>query len=150
MKGARMTMQELKASKVAELNKQLLEDLQKPIKKKQQQQLPGQPCMQVQWMWGQLGWWSLTTGIPVLQEYKFHPERRWRFDFALPNKMVAIEYEGINSEKSRHTTLSGYTGDVEKYNAAQALGWKVIRFTAKNYKTVLTELKKHYENETRI
>jgi very-short-patch-repair endonuclease len=146
MKGARMTIAELKQTAAASLNKEVIEDLHKPDKKKKDKQLPGQPCMQVQWMWGQLGWWSLTNGIPVFQEHKFHPKRKWRFDFALPNQKIGIEYEGINSNKSRHTTLIGFTGDTEKYNAAQSLGWKVIRFTAKNYKKVLTELNNNIMN----
>jgi len=50
---------------------------------------------------------------------------------AIPALKVAVEYEGIYG-KSRHTTMSGYTGDCEKYNEAQILGWRVLRFTAKN------------------
>lgn len=60
--------------------------------------------------------------------------RMFRFDFAIVDKMIAIEYEGINGGKSRHTTLTGYTKDTEKYNLAQQLGWKVYRYTALNYK----------------
>ncbi len=68
-------------------------------------------------------------GEPVC-EYKFHPKRRWRFDFAYPEHMVAIEVEGlVYKGKSRHTTVSGYKGDIEKYNEAAILGWKVIRFS---------------------
>lgn len=145
MKSARMTITELKKTAAASLNKEVIEDLQKPENKKKDKQLPGQPCIQVQWMWGQLGWWSLTSGIPVMKEHFFHPERKWRFDFALPDQKIGIEYEGINSNKSRHTTLVGFTGDTEKYNAAQALGWKVIRFTAKNYKKVLSEVEKQIQ-----
>jgi len=63
-------------------------------------------------------------------EYKFHPTRKWRFDYAFKNKMVAVEYEGIYSAKSRHTSLSGFTKDCEKYSEAAILGWKVIRVTA--------------------
>lgn len=137
-----MTLAQLEQTAVASLNKDAIEDLHKPEKKDKGKQLPGVSCMQVQWMWGQLGWWSLSTGIPVVKEHFFAKPRKWRFDFALPNQKIGIEYEGINSQKSRHTTLVGFTGDTEKYNAAQALGWKVIRFTAKNYKKVLSELKK--------
>ena len=74
------------------------------------------------------------------KELKFHPERKWRFDFAIPEMKVAIEYEGLMSEKSRHTTISGFTNDSEKYNAAQALGWKVLRYTALNYKNLSNDL----------
>lgn len=65
-------------------------------------------------------------------EYKFHPTRKWRFDYAVRTKMIAFEYEGIFSKKSRHTSLKGFSGDCEKYNEAQLLGWKVFRFTAKS------------------
>ncbi|HJT73949.1 MAG TPA: hypothetical protein VJ720_08025 [Chitinophaga sp.] len=136
-----MTIADLQRSKVAHLNQKVFEEIRKPGKKKSKQ-LPNQMCEQAQWMWGQLSWWALDTGIPVVKEHRFHPDRKWRFDFAIPDKMIAIEYEGLNSDKSGHTTLSGYTKDTEKYNAAQALGWKVIRFTVKNYRTVLKELEK--------
>lgn len=63
-------------------------------------------------------------------EYKFHPERKWRFDYAYPKKKIAFEYEGLFSRKSRHTTKSGYTEDCRKYNAAIAMGWKIFRITA--------------------
>lgn len=139
-----MTIQDLKASKVAVINQYAIQEAMKPAKKKGPQ-LPGQSAPQVMWMWGQLVGWSLATGIFVKKEHKFHDKRLWRFDFALPDKMIAIEYEGLNSEKSGHTTLNGYTKDTEKYNEAQALGWKVLRFTVKNYKTVLKELGKMIE-----
>ena len=58
------------------------------------------------------------------------PFRLWRFDFAWPDVKVAIEYEGLMSAKSRHTTVSGFSDDCEKYNAAAQLGWAVYRFTA--------------------
>jgi very-short-patch-repair endonuclease len=145
MKAARITLAELRASKVACLNDHVFQELKKPEKRKAVQ-LPGQMCQQAQWMWGQLVAWSLSTSIPVTKEHRFHPERKWRFDFAVPDKMIAIEYEGLNSEKSGHTTLSGYTKDTDKYNAAQSLGWRVIRFTVKNYRTVLTELQKQINN----
>lgn len=78
--------------------------------------------------------------IELTIEHRFDQERKWRFDWAIKKQMVAVEYEGLNSEKSRHTTKKGFTGDTEKYNRAQALGWKVIRVTALNYKTLLKTL----------
>lgn len=64
----------------------------------------------------------------------------WRFDWAFPEQKIAVEYEGIVTSKSRHTTLKGYTGDCEKYNSAMKLGWKVFRYTALNYKDVTKDL----------
>lgn len=136
MNGARMTIQELMASKVAGINKDTLNELQWGKDKRE-------PAPQVVWIWNELVPWALKKGIPVVQEHRFHPERKWRFDFALPENKVAIEYEGLFSEKSGHTTIGGYTKDVEKYNEAQALGWRVIRFTAKDYKKVIETLEKH-------
>lgn len=73
-------------------------------------------------------------GIAFVDEYRFHDTRRWLFDIALPEYKIAIEYEGITGGKSRHTTVTGYTGDCDKYNEGQMLGWIILRFTAKNVK----------------
>lgn len=146
MRKASIPISELKKTACASLNQHVFEEIKKPAKKNAVQ-LPGQMCEQAQWMWGQLAWWSLDRKIEVVKEHKFHPERKWRFDFALIEKKIGIEYDGLQSTKSRHTTLVGFTGDTEKMNAAQALGWKVIRFTVKNYKNVLKELEKQISNE---
>lgn len=86
-------------------------------------------------------------GIPYVEEYEFALEagRKFRFDVAFPEHKIAIEYEGIYSGKSRHTTASGYTEDTEKYNLAQELGWIVLRFTAKNYEAAATRVRKIIE-----
>jgi len=68
-------------------------------------------------------------GIKFEEEYKFHPTRRWRFDFAIPEKKIAIEAEGGVWSGGRHTTGSGFTKDLEKYGEALILGWKVLRCT---------------------
>jgi len=62
-------------------------------------------------------------------EYRFHPQRRWRFDFAWPARKVACELEGGSWTKGRHTRGSGFAKDCEKYNAAAVRGWLVLRFT---------------------
>jgi very-short-patch-repair endonuclease len=73
------------------------------------------------------------AGYKFEREFKFHPVRKWRFDFALPNQKVAVEFEGgIFLPKARHTSMMGYAGDVEKYREAVLLGWKVLRYTAKD------------------
>jgi len=81
------------------------------------------------------------ANIPYSTEYRFHEVRKFRFDIALPLLKIGIEYEGLVSDKSRHTTLSGYTRDATKYNLAQLEGWKVYRYTAKNYKDFENDLK---------
>ena len=76
---------------------------------------------------------ALRTEWPCVDwvaEHKFHPERKWRFDFAAPKPMLAIEIEGgVFLDKSRHTTATGFIADCHKYNAATSLGWSVIRIT---------------------
>lgn len=82
------------------------------------------------------------AGLEYTTEYKFHPTRKWRFDFAIVEKRVAVEFEGLVSAKSRHTTLTGYTNDCSKYNAAALLGWKVLRYTALSSESqILDDLK---------
>lgn len=66
-------------------------------------------------------------------EHRFDQERRYRFDWAIPSLMLAIEYEGLFSEKSGHTTIKGYSKDIKKYNLATLQGWKILRYTALNY-----------------
>ena len=81
------------------------------------------------------------SGLNYESEFMFSSERKFRFDWAVPQILVAIEYEGIFSEKSGHTTLSGYKKDVEKYNLATKLGWKILRYTADNYLDFENDLK---------
>lgn len=73
-------------------------------------------------------------------EHKFSPDRQWRFDIALLDMRVAIEYEGLYSKKSRHTTISGFTADTLKYNAATVQGWKVLRYTTTTYLNLKKDL----------
>jgi very-short-patch-repair endonuclease len=64
---------------------------------------------------------------PPSPEYRFHPTRRWRFDFAWPEHKLALEIEGGHWAGGRHNTGSGFVGDMEKYNTATFLGWRIIR-----------------------
>lgn len=65
---------------------------------------------------------------PVL-EYRFHPTRRWRFDLAWPDHMLAAEIDGGVWTRGRHTRGVGYQRDCTKLNEAVLLGWRVLRFT---------------------
>lgn len=60
-------------------------------------------------------------------EHRFHPIRRWRFDFAFPAAKVAVEVDGgqWTARGGRHATDS----DREKLNQAAAMGWRVLRFS---------------------
>lgn len=64
------------------------------------------------------------------REFVFAPPRRFRADFAFPQKSLLVEVEGgIWMKKSRHTGAKGYQADMEKYNLAAKLGYTVLRFT---------------------
>lgn len=68
---------------------------------------------------------------PVLEHRFAAPRRQWRMDFAWPAHHVALEVEGGLWKKGggRHNRASGFLKDLEKYNAAAALGWYVFRCT---------------------
>jgi hypothetical protein len=73
------------------------------------------------------------AGLPrPVPEFRFAPPRRWRFDwvFLSPDGGgVALEIEGGVWTKGRHTRPAGFIKDIEKYNAAAILGYRVIRST---------------------
>ena len=89
---------------------------------------------------------ALLPVVPV-REHRFHPTRKWRFDFAFPDHKLAVEIEGGIWANGRHTRGSGFKADMEKYNEAALLGWKVLRFdgdavrTGTAINTVLQALK---------
>ncbi|MCD8312685.1 MAG: endonuclease domain-containing protein [Bacteroidales bacterium] len=75
---------------------------------------------------------SAELGVTVVKEYRFHPKRMWRFDYAIPEYRVAIEIDGGVWTQGRHTRPKGYLGDLDKFNAAASMGWVVLKFTPAN------------------
>lgn len=63
------------------------------------------------------------------EEYRFHPVRGWRFDYAFLDRKIGVEIEGGVWSGGRHTRGSGFLGDMEKYNEAGKMGWRIFRFT---------------------
>jgi len=68
-------------------------------------------------------------GIAFVREYHFHPTRQWRFDFAFPEHMLAVEVDGNIWNQGRHTRGKGWEQDAEKLSEAAILGWYVMRFS---------------------
>ena len=62
-------------------------------------------------------------------ELRFHPVRRWRFDFAWIPEKVALEVDGGTWTGGRHIRGTGYENDCIKLDEAAILGWTVIRAT---------------------
>lgn len=73
---------------------------------------------------------ALKLPEPDEREYRFHPKRKFRFDFAYVDEMIAFEIDGGTWSSGRHVRGSGYENDVEKCNLAISMGWKVYRFTS--------------------
>lgn len=78
---------------------------------------------------GQIRLIILALGLPAPEpEHRFHPVRRWRFDYAWPDHHIALEYDGGTwAGKPGHTYGKGHERDCEKINEAQLLGWQVFR-----------------------
>jgi hypothetical protein len=57
------------------------------------------------------------VGLKPEREYKFHPTRKWRVDFAFPALKIGVEVEGGIWIAGRHSGDRGLK-DTEKYNAA--------------------------------
>jgi very-short-patch-repair endonuclease len=72
------------------------------------------------------------------REYRFHPTRKWPFDFAWPAIKLAVEIQG-GGQRGRHASITGMTNDCDKFNAAISLGWRVLKFTAKHKPEAIAE-----------
>ena len=64
-------------------------------------------------------------GLTPEREYIFAYPRKWRIDFAWPDKKLAVEIES-----SVHRIKGRFSRDMDKYNALQKAGWKLLRYTA--------------------
>ena len=81
-------------------------------------------------------------GLVVVKELEFCAGRRWRFDYAIPEYKIALEVEGgafkkrryydgdgelVTTIGGRHNSAKGFLADMEKYNTATVLGWRLLR-----------------------
>lgn len=68
------------------------------------------------------------AGIPApVPEYKFHPVRKWRMDWAWIDQKVFLEIDGGIWSGGRHTRPGAMLKTWEKENAAATQGWRVLR-----------------------
>ena len=68
-------------------------------------------------------------------ELLFHPKRKWRFDYAWPTRMIALEVHGGIHSGGRHTRGRGFVEDRAKMNEATLLGWTVLEVTQEHIKS---------------
>jgi very-short-patch-repair endonuclease len=71
-------------------------------------------------------------GLKFVPEFRFHNQRKWRFDYLLVDDAgcrFAVEIEGGIHSRGRHTRGVGFEKDLEKYREAAVRGWYVLRFS---------------------
>jgi very-short-patch-repair endonuclease len=73
--------------------------------------------------------WQRQGGPELVEEYQFHPTRRWRADFAHLESKTLIEIEG-GAFGGRHTRGKGFVEDLDKYASAWLHGYTVLRIGA--------------------
>lgn len=66
-------------------------------------------------------------GFEVTEEVRFHPVRRFRFDYAIEALKLGIEIDGGLWIKGGHSTPKGILSDREKDAEALGIGWRVLR-----------------------
>jgi very-short-patch-repair endonuclease len=69
-----------------------------------------------------------------VREYRFG-DRKFRFDFAWPVQMLALEVDGGTWSGGRHTRGEGFERDCEKQAVAVIAGWRVLRATAQQVRS---------------
>lgn len=75
-------------------------------------------------------WLEFVSPHPVVAEYGFLPDRKFRADWAIPELKLLFEYDGINAKA--HASANGVFRDSEKGNLAQLAGWMFLRVNARS------------------
>ena len=151
MSNRRFTIQDVKNSAAGKNPKNAQIGVISAQKTPQQEQLGTllkKESKEKEWLQWNIGYWCNERGLELVQEHRFDEERRFRFDWFIPALFTGIEFDGLMSEKSRHTTLTGFSNDCTKTNLAQKKGLKVLRYTILTYKDVLRDLTEIHYNKT--
>ena len=74
-------------------------------------------------------YWRSLGGPDLEREFRFHPTRKWRADFAHAESRVLIEIEGgiYIDGGGRNNRAAGFVADLEKYLEAALDDWRVVR-----------------------
>lgn len=86
----------------------------------------------------------VAAGLPrPHSEHQFHAVRRWQFDYAFPESKIAVEVEGgiWRNGGGAHSHPLNIERDIEKYNAAAMLGWRVLRYAPENLGNAVHDLR---------
>ncbi len=92
-------------------------------------------------------------GLPQPEpEYRFHPTRKWRMDFAFPEHKLGLEVDGgiFMRGGGRHTRGAGWLKDAEKLNTGFEIqflnGPSILPRNAKDRAAIMRSI----EQNTRI
>ena len=102
-----------KASKKTKIPKALKKSAKVPAKRSH---------LEVRW----IREWERQGGPELVEEFMFHPTRKWRADFAHLESKLLIEIEG-GAYGGRHTRGKGFVEDLDKYASAWLHGYTVLR-----------------------
>lgn len=80
--------------------------------------------------------------MPV-REFKFCETRNFRFDHCFVANRLAIEWEGgiWRDDRGAHGRPQAILRDMEKYNLAQLLGFRVLRYQPTQYSDAVRDIK---------
>jgi very-short-patch-repair endonuclease len=77
-------------------------------------------------------WRQLAPDLPEpIGEHRGIPGRKFQFDWAWPDHMLAVEIDGGNHLVRKGRAVGRHTQDSDywKHNLAVLAGWRVLRFT---------------------
>jgi hypothetical protein len=66
--------------------------------------------------------------LEIFDEYQFWPQRKWRFDVAIPHQRLAFECSGGNWAGG-HRRGKAQEDEYDKLNTATMSGWRVLQWT---------------------
>lgn len=74
-----------------------------------------------------------TLGLPQpLIEFKFHPTRKFRADFAFLDHKLMVEVDGGLFVSGRHSRGASREKDMERDAEALKIGWRVLRVSPRH------------------
>ncbi len=74
--------------------------------------------------------WRLTGWPEPMREHRFTDARKFRFDFAWTDAKwkLAVELNGGDFARGRHTRGAALVDQYDKQNLAASLGWSILTF----------------------
>ncbi len=82
------------------------------------------------------------AGLPEpVPEYRWHPVRKFRADYALPLHRVLIEIDGGLFINGGHSRGAARMHDMAKDRAATLLGWRTLRYAPTEIMQIVSDLR---------